>query len=282
MDTLVKEQGQAPVIKRFDCLGGAADQAGNLTSSERIFNALRSSCSVLSRRDFHRWLRTDVNPLLPHESFFAAWGDFGRGDLTYDVISSAQRFDAKKIFDLKGIENAMGRLFNIVTRAGGAWLLFKDFHRLAEECGIDTDSKIFKVVMARTRMLLVYALRDERSQKDCLYVFFIDKQPSEFDQLLLDVLMPHVDLALRRIKSLSVEIRVKSNTSVPNIDLLSAREREVLNWVSKGKSNEEIGLILGISLNTVKNHLKRIFSKMGVTARSQAVGVYVQCGAGAI
>lgn len=281
MDTLVKEQGQAPVINSLDYLGGGESSRYPI-NTDSVFGALRSSCAVASRSDFHRWLRFEVNPLLPHESFFAAWGKFQKRELTYDVISSAQRIDSKKIFDLNGIECAMERLFNIVTSAGGAWLLFKDFHRLAEECGIDTQSRMYRLAMARTRMLLVYALRDERSGQDCLYIFFIEKQPAVFDPLLLDVLMPHVDLALRRIKSLSVVSRSKPRGSASNVDFLSVREREVLNWVSKGKSNEEIGLILGISLNTVKNHLKRIFSKMGVTARSQAVGVYIQCGADAL
>jgi DNA-binding CsgD family transcriptional regulator len=50
----------------------------------------------------------------------------------------------------------------------------------------------------------------------------------------------------------------------------------VLLWVSQGKSNEKIGTILSISHNTVKNHLKRIFKEMGVTARSQAVRLKMQ------
>jgi DNA-binding CsgD family transcriptional regulator len=50
----------------------------------------------------------------------------------------------------------------------------------------------------------------------------------------------------------------------------------VINWVGMGKSNREIGSILGISHNTVKNHLKRVFRKMDVTSRSQAVQVQMR------
>jgi DNA-binding CsgD family transcriptional regulator len=51
---------------------------------------------------------------------------------------------------------------------------------------------------------------------------------------------------------------------------LSRRESDVLLWVTRGKSNEEIGLILGISLGTVKKHLEHIFHKLGVESRTAA------------
>ncbi|SDH74891.1 LuxR C-terminal-related transcriptional regulator [Janthinobacterium sp. YR213] len=51
----------------------------------------------------------------------------------------------------------------------------------------------------------------------------------------------------------------------------SARELEVLHWVREGKSNEEVGEILGISGTTVKSHLQRIYKLLGVSNRMQAV-----------
>ena len=52
---------------------------------------------------------------------------------------------------------------------------------------------------------------------------------------------------------------------------LSKREREVLEWVSRGKSNSEIGIILGISGHTVKHHMEKIFAKLGVENRHAAM-----------
>jgi DNA-binding CsgD family transcriptional regulator len=53
-------------------------------------------------------------------------------------------------------------------------------------------------------------------------------------------------------------------------ELLSRREREVMDWLAEGKSNEEISIILGISPHTVKNHLERIFKKLSVDHRHAA------------
>jgi len=53
--------------------------------------------------------------------------------------------------------------------------------------------------------------------------------------------------------------------------VLSTREQEVLLWVTEGKSNAEIAIILGISSHTVKHHMEKIFSKLGVENRHAAM-----------
>lgn len=59
---------------------------------------------------------------------------------------------------------------------------------------------------------------------------------------------------------------------------LSPREAEVLNAVGDGMNNREIGASLGISENSVKMHLKRIFFKLGATDRTEAVNLAVKRG----
>ncbi|VWX57202.1 Two component transcriptional regulator, LuxR family [Burkholderiales bacterium 8X] len=54
---------------------------------------------------------------------------------------------------------------------------------------------------------------------------------------------------------------------------LTAREAEVLYWVVKGKTNKDIGEILGSSPATAKKHLERVYVKLGVETRTAAAGV---------
>lgn len=61
--------------------------------------------------------------------------------------------------------------------------------------------------------------------------------------------------------------------AVPAGEPLSAREREVLELVSKGTSNREIARALFISEATVKTHLTHIYGKLGVKDRAAAVAV---------
>jgi DNA-binding CsgD family transcriptional regulator len=53
---------------------------------------------------------------------------------------------------------------------------------------------------------------------------------------------------------------------------LSSRERQVLDWMTAGKTNGEIAVILGISLHTVKRHVEKVLKKLGVPNRNAAAG----------
>jgi LuxR family maltose regulon positive regulatory protein len=54
-------------------------------------------------------------------------------------------------------------------------------------------------------------------------------------------------------------------------DTLTARERDVLAMISQGFANKRIARTLDISPETVKSHVKRIFSKLAVSTRTEAV-----------
>ena len=54
---------------------------------------------------------------------------------------------------------------------------------------------------------------------------------------------------------------------------LTAREAEVLYWVVQGKTNRDIGDILGTSPRTVHKHLEHVFEKLGVETRTAAAGL---------
>lgn len=62
------------------------------------------------------------------------------------------------------------------------------------------------------------------------------------------------------------------------IEALTSRERDVLELVSEGLPNKAIASRLGISDHTVKFHLSSIFSKLGVTTRTEAVRRAVRAG----
>jgi LuxR family transcriptional regulator, quorum-sensing system regulator BjaR1 len=59
---------------------------------------------------------------------------------------------------------------------------------------------------------------------------------------------------------------------------LSPRELECLKWVLDGKSDTDIGAILGISRNTAHFHIERVKKKLGVRTRTQAAAMIVTMG----
>jgi DNA-binding NarL/FixJ family response regulator len=69
-----------------------------------------------------------------------------------------------------------------------------------------------------------------------------------------------------------------SRRPVPALDDLTPRETEVLRWVATGRSNAEIAEELFVSEATVKTHLNRTMTKLGLTSRAQAVVVAFETG----
>jgi two-component system nitrate/nitrite response regulator NarP len=61
----------------------------------------------------------------------------------------------------------------------------------------------------------------------------------------------------------------------PPLASLTPRERELLAALSEGRSNAQLAAHFGISLQTVKFHLKNVYGKLGIANRAQAVALYV-------
>lgn len=58
-------------------------------------------------------------------------------------------------------------------------------------------------------------------------------------------------------------------TNHKGLDLLSTRERQVVQYLAAGMTNREIAESLGLSPHTIKNYLFRIFDKLGVSSRTE-------------
>jgi len=71
---------------------------------------------------------------------------------------------------------------------------------------------------------------------------------------------------LRRVTGSLATIRLGTETEIP----LTQREGDVLKHLANGLTNKEIAMSLGISYETVKEHVQHILRKIGVTDRTQA------------
>ena len=72
-------------------------------------------------------------------------------------------------------------------------------------------------------------------------------------------------------KPLSSILHPPSSIPQPLVEPLSERELEVLQLIAQGLSNQEIGARLFLALDTVKGHNRRIFAKLQVQRRTEAI-----------
>ena len=94
--------------------------------------------------------------------------------------------------------------------------------------------------------------------------------------MTLDRLMDAIRKVHAGERYIPPEIAVRMSERVLN--KLSDREIEVLSLIAKGRSNKEVGAQLGVTEGTVKIHVTNIFSKLEVTARTEAIVVALRHG----
>jgi len=242
---------------------------------DRFLRVAEESLAVSQRHQLHEWLQGDFKYFLPHDIFVAVWGNGDLAPVTYEVLSKP----GLETDGLSGME-----LLPLARELYQRWLTYGKLPYELSNPPVhigsrpNGDSNLVRVLRS-IRSVLVHGITDERNRRDCLYIALHSHTDVPLrSRKMLEILLPYVDAALRRVTPLTVESPAAINThAAPNSSLtvgLSARELEIMEWVRKGKTNQEIALILQISLFTVKNHLQRIFRKLDVLNRAQAVGKF--------
>jgi DNA-binding NarL/FixJ family response regulator len=92
------------------------------------------------------------------------------------------------------------------------------------------------------------------------------------EMVLSPAVTPAVFDALRRAPGADNDPRQEG------LGALTAREREILNLLARGRSNRDIAEELFITNKTVKNHLSRIYEKIGVHSRAEAIALWLGVG----
>nr|WP_169065833.1 XrtB/PEP-CTERM-associated transcriptional regulator EpsA [Candidatus Accumulibacter phosphatis] len=234
---------------------------------------MRGSLSIANHFKLLVWLQGDVQRIIPHDALISYSGAIGSENGHYDVVSSMPGMRTSKLprdkISKLGL-NAYQQWITAGTTVASA--------AVPDDLGNDSREGGCPAATASMKYSLFHGIHDARFKLDHFYILL--RQTGEFtenEQRLFELLLPHVDAAVSRIESLQTRRPALAPLAymLPeslNAAGLSSRELEILQWVRQGKTNLEIGMILGISGFTVKNHLKRIFDKFNVSNRAQAVG----------
>lgn len=251
--------------------GVNAPESGLNMLSETIYQ----SNFVQKHFDFYQWQTQYVNKFIPHNVLISAWGNFAEGSLQFDICSSIPEVHKQQLSNgCNEVKPLMTTLFNKWENNNDKWFFQEEFKLW--ELGIDlspADEIMTELLAMRT--VLVYGFRDKRSNTDVIYAFLNSHLMYETQTSVLSAIMPHLDAALRRVECLPENNESKVNIA-PIHNMISERESAVLKLVIQGQTNTVIAEHLYISVNTVKNHLKNIYKKMGVSSRAQAVGKYLE------
>lgn len=248
-----------------------------------VLGAIQSARNLRTHRELFYWLQRDVRPFLRHDVLVAAWGDFGTGQVSIDVVSALPDMRTTQAC-CDALRPLVLQYFREWSEGGGEPLVVR----------VETPASVNHPVgnacaasLQRMHSAVIHGIKDERSWQYSLYVALSTESVEMTASIdAVGLLLPYIDAAFRQVAPLPLQccgnvnsasevMITKSIAAVPvgNVAAasLSEREKEIMRWVSVGKTNPEIGKILNISPITVRNHLQRIFRKLDVMNRAQAV-----------
>ena len=271
----------------------------NVSIEERADSLLSLFQTALSARGqlgWSQWLRGEIQGFLPHDALIAAWGDFRSGELAFDVITCSPSMSVRAI-PAREVERFVVALF-------GQWIA-SGHEPVALEAEVLRSAS--NGSFAQAKCALVHGVQDHRSRTDCIYIFLGPQDlASPFSRQLARMMLPFIDTGFRQLadrgekqaqeqlswtgfacSSFAHAVSEDARRNCANCpaaeacgealageqgSALTPRELEIMQWVRMGKTNYEIGMILDLSTFTVKNHMRRIYKKLDVLNRAQAVG----------
>jgi transcriptional regulator EpsA len=231
---------------------------------EYLLRVIESGIGVGDAGQLFLWTQGQLQALLPHRVLAC---------LQYDAAGALLRIECLHGAVLH--EQVVAALRDpgagLAARIAGRW---RDGQRLPAivDAGQDEAGEAlagFEDELGRLGLdnVLVHGSDGRDGAQTVFALFGLPLKPGPRHAYFLELLLPYLHMALLRLPM--GERRAGAEPAAAR--RLSAREAEILGWLREGKSNYEIGRILGISALTVKNHLQRIYRALGVANRAHAL-----------
>lgn len=237
----------------------------NMREQEYLLRAIESALQVRRRRQFFLWTQGQFQGLLPHDIMVCVQFGLSEEVLHVECLHSIVLEPSEIDYLCNPHDGLAVRLANHCRTEERLPCLVKpqedETHPLSR-LRVEMDGK-------KLGSVLVHGTEQLPGGSSFFAIFGLRDTPSTRHAFFFELLLPYLHIGLHRVmvNSDGVGAVLVQNSPRP----VTNREIDILRWVKEGKSNYEIGIILGISALTVKNHLQKIYKKLNVQNRVQAV-----------
>jgi transcriptional regulator EpsA len=251
-------------------VGAAVDQLVVLSGAEQeyLLRVIEAAVQVRNLGQLFLWTQGQLQSLLPHAVMVA---------MRFDAGGALQRLEClnSNVLDAAAMAQLCDRDTGLAVRAARHW----SAAGLGQPAMTGPAPGLRHGALAGFQAelgahghfnLLLHGSGELAGGASVFALFGLPDGPAPRHAYFLELLLPFLHLALQRLG----ELEAGDGAARPLASMaraLSLREREILAWVREGKSNFEVGRILGISTMTVKNHLQRIYKTLGVSNRTHAL-----------
>jgi DNA-binding NarL/FixJ family response regulator len=148
---------------------------------------------------------------------------------------------------------------------------------LPKMTGIECTARL-KVLLPRTQILILTVAEEHdmvfRALEAGADGYLLKRtKPEQLRAAILEALSGGAPMSSEVARRVVESFRQKSRARDTTVHLTS-REEEVLVLLSRGYSNKEIAERIGVGVETVRTHLKKIYEKMHVRSRTEAVALF--------
>jgi transcriptional regulator EpsA len=257
----------------------------NSQEQEQLVRAIESAVHVRRRHQLFLWAQGQFCALLPHEILICLRLEHGNGATHVECLHT-QLFDKEQEDRLCHPHDGLAVRLALACEENGC------LPGLVA-AGVSRHARIYETFRddlekAGLRNAVVHGDRINAHNDAFFFILLNVNEVAPVQGHLMKLMLPHMHLAFNHVISQDRGNRSEAGeaneagaagaageaneadeaAASPSI---SDRELQVLKWICSGKSNYEIGVILNISPLTVKNHVQKIFRKLNIHNRAQAV-----------
>lgn len=241
---------------------------------EKLLLVIQAGLRVRLRHHFFNWTQGPLQTLLPHDLLICAIAEGGTGGCQVESISCYPQ--PPQFLELLQRRNGglAVRMLQAWDKAGREPILIGEHATGGALSALEAE-----VAEHKLGTLVAHGTSASDGRVGTFFGFCRLRKPAHPQHAFIaELLVPYVHVAWARIRYYEAIKPAVTSSPAPVSSaagavhgILTGRELEILHWVYEGKSNMEIGMILGISGLTVKNHVQNILRKLNVQNRTQAV-----------
>ncbi|MBC7701541.1 LuxR C-terminal-related transcriptional regulator [Aquabacterium sp.] len=236
-----------------------------LTPAEALLYArfAELAVNVATEVDFNDLVIKHVTPLLPHGMLLAVQGEFTFEHLTIRH-HIASRYPEWAFAQIPTVINIRER--PVIAR----WLKTRKpvIIDIEQDAKLLSERELFEIQTFGLGRLAVHGVSDLTNHMASYFSFAL-VDPA-LDRAVLNqrlaMMCPLLHIALSQVFCQSKPV------GAPQHDL-TAIERELLTWLAAGRSNQQMAELRQRSLSTVRNQLEKLYAKLEVSTRAEAVAL---------
>lgn len=233
-----------------------------------FIEVVNASLRITRRDQLFLWLQGNCQYLIPHEVLLCGIRLGNEHEFRYESFISTRYVTDRHV-------SAVTEQEGVVSRVMASWRRTRRPTLLADGMSpgdfgayvVPFAERLGALHEIELRNIAAHGMGNQEGGVSTFFCFSrIPGQVNANHAYILELLVPHLHAVLTRVLCHGDALAGLDEAASP----ITAREREILQWVHKGKTNWEIAGILDISPLTVKNHVQNILRKLNVQNRSHA------------